>query len=163
MHNFHQLHRTHKQIKNQIGHFWEIASCQVPYEGFDADTIKDSVKSGERLDIPSSCPVEFKELIELCWNQEYKQRPTASYIFDKISQIIGQIPKFDSENLTSSVPQLSGSIPDPVIKFPGVQNPNIIGSDQKRLVTEKDFDSQKESEIERKGVLSLFIMDININ
>jgi len=135
--------------------FWEIASCQVPYEGFDAETIKDSVKSGERLDIPLSCPVEFKELIELCWNQEHKQRPTASIVFDKISQIIGQIQKNDYENITSSVPQLAGSIPDPVITFPGVQNPNIIGSDQKRLVTEKDFNSQKESEIERKGVLSL--------
>ena len=155
MHNFHQLHRTHKQIKNQIGHFWEIASCQVPYEGFDAHTIESSVLRGERLDIPSSCPVEFKELIELCWHQEHKQRPTASKVFDKISQIIGQIQKNDYENITSSVPQLSGSIPDPVITFPGVQNPNIIGSDQKRLVTEKDFDSQIESEIERKGVLSL--------
>ena len=115
--------------------FWEIASCQVPYEGFDCEAIKDSVKSGERLDIPSKCPVEFKELIKLCWLQEPKQRPTASNVFDKISQLIGQISKFDSENL-QEVPQQ-----------------NMIGSNPKRLVSEKVFDSK--IEIERKGLQSL--------
>jgi len=133
--------------------FWEIASCQVPYEGFDAETIKDSVKSGERLDIPSNCPVEFKELIELCWNQEPKQRPKASNVFDKISQIIGQIPIFDSENLTSSVPQLSGSNPDPVITLQEVPKINLIitGSTPNPLVTDnQSVQNKEESEIERK-------------
>ena len=133
--------------------FWEIASCQVPYEGFDAETIKDSVKSGERLDIPSNCPVEFKELIELCWNQEHKQRPTASIVFDKISQIIGQIPKFDSDYITSSVPQFSGRNPDPVITIQEAPKTNIIFArvDPNRFVTDnQSVQNNGESEIERK-------------
>jgi len=135
--------------------FWEIASCQVPYEGFDADTIKDSVKSGERLEIPSVCPVEFKELIELCWLQEPSQRPSATNVFEKISRIIAQIPKFDSENLISSVPQFSGSFPDPVISFQDVPekklNPIIIGGDSNLLTTDnQSVPIIGESEIERK-------------
>ena len=58
--------------------FREIASCQVLYEGFDPDTHKDSVKSGEWLDIPSTCPVEFIELFLLWRIQNPRQRPPVS-------------------------------------------------------------------------------------
>ena len=118
--------------------FWEIATCQIPYEGFDAHTIMSTVLRGERLDIPSTCPVEFKELIEHCWHKEPKQRPTASIVFETISQILGQIRKCDSENITSSVPQLSGSNPDRVITIQEVPNNNLIlsGSIPNRLLTD---------------------------
>jgi len=137
--------------------FWEIASCQVPYENWEQQQLLFHVFSGGRLEIPSSCPVEFKELIELCWHQEPKQRPTVSIVFDKISQIIGQIPIFDSENITCSVPQLSGSNPDPVITFQEVPKTNIIftGADPNRLVTDnKSVQNNGESEIERKIILA---------
>jgi len=137
--------------------FWEIASCQVPYEGFDFDTIKDSVKIGERLDIPSACPVEFKVLIEHCWHQDPKQRPAASNVFDKITQLIGQIPKLDSENLTYSIPHLSGSNPDSVITFQPVPKNNLIitGVNPNRLVTDnQSLKNNGESEIEGKNRLA---------
>jgi len=136
--------------------FWEIASCQVPYEGFDSDTIKDSVKSGERLEIPSTCPESFKELIELCWAQEPKRRPTASIVFEKISQLMGQIQKYDSENLSFSVPQIYGSNSDPVITFQEVSkmedpHPIFTGSTQNRYVTDnQSAQINEESEIEKK-------------
>jgi len=133
--------------------FWEIASCQVPYEGFDAHTIESSVLRGERLEIPSSCPCGFKEIIEICWHHEPKQRPTASIVFDKFFKIIGQIPKFESENITSSVPQLSGSDFNPGITFQEVPKTNLIftGVDPIRLVTEnQSVHNNEESEIERK-------------
>ena len=106
-----------------------MVSCRVPNEGFDAHTIESSVLRGERLEIPSTCPAVFKELIELCWLHEPKQRPTSSDVFDKISEIINQIPKYDSENLTSPVPQLSGTFQNPVTTFqevPKMSDPNPI-------------------------------------
>jgi len=136
--------------------FWEIATCQVPYEGFDADTIKDSVKSGKRLEIPSTCPERFKELIELCWLQEPKQRPTASNVFDFISQLITQTSNICSEHHTSSVQNISGSIPDRGISFqevPRMSNQNliIIGSEPGRFVTNIQSEQKNgESDIERK-------------
>jgi len=53
----------------------------------------------------------------------------------------------------TSVPQLSGSIPDPVITFPGVPNTNLIftGSNPSPLVTDnQSVQNNEESEIERK-------------
>jgi len=73
--------------------FWEIASCQLPYVGFDKSTIESSVKAGERLEIPSTCPLEFKDLIKHCWSQDPKQRPDASFVLDNISQIIDDYRK----------------------------------------------------------------------
>ena len=53
--------------------FWEIATCQVPYEGFDFHTIVISIEKGKRPQIPPSCPEAFKDLIELCWSQDPEQ------------------------------------------------------------------------------------------
>ena len=67
--------------------FWEIASCQIPYSGYDEDTIKDSVKSGERLEVPDSCPMEFKNLIDACWNHDPNKRPPIGDIVDTLYEI----------------------------------------------------------------------------
>jgi len=115
--------------------FWEIASCQAPYDKWEQQQILFHVFSGNRLDIPSTCPAGFKDLIKFCWHQEPKQRPTASNVFDKISQLIAQIPKIDS-----SVPQVSGNIPDLGISLPEEHKQNLIGSDPKQLVTDQNSD-----------------------
>jgi len=73
--------------------FWEIATCQVPYDEFDVHTIESSVKRGERLGIPLTCPIEFKDLIELCWSHDPKQRPSAADVFDQVSRIIADCSK----------------------------------------------------------------------
>jgi len=135
--------------------FWEIATCQVPYDGFDAETIKDSVKSGERLGFPSTCPIEFIQLIEQCWSQNPKDRPNSADVFDKISQLNEQFPKNDSKYITSSAPQFSGSISDQGISFLDMSTLNnkkqiLSGSSPNRLVTENQFAQVAESEIERE-------------
>jgi len=76
--------------------FWEIASCQFPYEGINDHIISNSVLRGERLGIPSICPIEFKDLIEKCWSQNPDQRPSAADIYDIISRIISD----NSKNIT---------------------------------------------------------------
>lgn len=54
---------------------WEIATFNVPYLEIDDIIIKDGVLEGERLDIPSEVPDEFKSLIEMCWVHKPNQRP----------------------------------------------------------------------------------------
>jgi len=135
--------------------FWEIASCQVPYEGYDADTIKDSVKSGERLDIPTHCPSEFKELIELCWHQEPKQRPTASNVFDKISQIIEQ------NSHIYEVPKPPGNIPDLNESTRIVSQQILIGSEPNRHITKNLFEPQIETKKRQIGEQVFNNQDIN--
>jgi len=68
--------------------FWEIASCQFPYAKLKDSAVLIYVHYGERLEIPSTCPADFKEIIELCWSHDPKQRPDAPFILEKISRII---------------------------------------------------------------------------
>ena len=90
--------------------FWEISTCQVPYEGNDARTIESSVLRGERLRIPSSCPSGFKRLIEECWSHDPKDRPLVNDVFDRLSDIAAQIT--DQEYLINDPDILTRSIPD---------------------------------------------------
>jgi len=135
--------------------FWEIASCQVPYDKWEQQQILFHVFSGKRLGIPSTCPVGFKELIEYCWSHEPKQRPSASDLFDRISQLIAKIPNINTEQFTSSNLQLSGSIPVRGISFSETTelcDPKqmFTGYYPNRLVTDDQFAQKGESEIERK-------------
>ena len=112
--------------------------------------------STNTLDFTSKKPSQktsAKPVTLYYWHKEPKQRHTASNLYKKISQLIGQIPKYDTENLTSSVPHLSGSIPDPVITIQEVPKTNLIvlGSTPNRLITDNQLvQNNEESEIERK-------------
>jgi len=79
---------THKADIYSLGIiFWEIASCQVPYEGVDEYSIMNSVEKGKRPQILESCPGEFKDLIERCWSHDPKHRPDSSSVLKQISEI----------------------------------------------------------------------------
>jgi len=67
--------------------FWEIASCEIPYRGFDSEEIRDYVISGERLQIPDSCSRDFGVLICECWKHEPTLRPSIGSIIDKLLEI----------------------------------------------------------------------------
>jgi len=68
--------------------FWEIATCQFPFEGMEPQQIMFHVFQGLRLEIPSCCPKEYKELIEQCWDHDLAKRPKAQIIYEKLSSVI---------------------------------------------------------------------------
>jgi len=130
--------------------FWEIATCFVPYEGYDPSLIMSSVILGERLKIPSTCPMEFQKLIELCWSHNHNNRPTANIVFEKITQIISQRPIFEEKKVTIPAPQTSGQIPDREISFSNEQKPNFVGGDPDRYLTVKPLDERNSRTIDKK-------------
>jgi len=77
--------------------FWEIASCQFPYAELKNSAVIIKVLKGERLEIPSTCPREFKDLIELCWSHDPIQRPRSLDVLNLITKINEDYSKADKK------------------------------------------------------------------
>ena len=61
---------------------YEMLTESVPFKGKSAIQVVTSVtQNNERPVIPSSCPPELKELIQICWTRDPDQRPSFSQIF----------------------------------------------------------------------------------
>ena len=56
---------------------WELTTGCVPYDECDETVISESVKAGERLEIPKDVPPAFISIITKSWSQDPSQRPTA--------------------------------------------------------------------------------------
>ena len=82
---------------------WEIVTRETPYNDLPSWSVPDKVIAGERLTIPSSCPIELKNLIESCWHQNPSRRPTFSQIVEIVK------PKVDYLALRSIIAQLKQS------------------------------------------------------
>ena len=80
---------------------WEIATQNdTPFEGMPAAKIINDITGGKRPEIPQNCPFAFKTLIEKCWHQDPKQRPTATQIIARLENM-----KFvDTQSGPSAVP-----------------------------------------------------------
>src|SRR6185312_7340902 len=60
--------------------YYELATLLVPYHGFAADLIRENVKAGERMPINNqnkTIPQPFIDLINHCWVNDPKKRPSA--------------------------------------------------------------------------------------
>ncbi|XP_071597197.1 proto-oncogene tyrosine-protein kinase ROS isoform X1 [Heliangelus exortis] len=67
---------------------WETLTLgQQPYPGFSNTEVLHHVRSGGRLESPSNCPDDLCDLMVRCWAQEPHNRPTFSYIQDKLQEI----------------------------------------------------------------------------
>jgi serine/threonine protein kinase len=60
--------------------FWEVAARQIPYAGAADTVVKESVKEGEREEIPFDCPKKVATLIKACWDGDPNKRPEADTI-----------------------------------------------------------------------------------
>ena len=66
---------------------WEIASRNSrPFGNAEWFEIASKIKKGKRPIIPIDCPMQIKNLIERCWNQEAKQRPTMQQIIEYLNK-----------------------------------------------------------------------------
>ncbi|NXJ83328.1 ROS1 kinase, partial [Trogon melanurus] len=67
---------------------WETLTLgQKPYPGFSNAEVLHHVQSGGRLEPPNNCPGDLCDLMTRCWAQEPHDRPTFSYIQDKLQEI----------------------------------------------------------------------------
>ena len=61
--------------------FWEILFCERPYKNLESQTIIMGVgKNRLTLPVPASCPVKFKNLMQMCWYRESEKRPDFNQI-----------------------------------------------------------------------------------
>jgi len=73
---------------------FELATQRLPWHGLSTLQIFKFISEGKREEIPNTTPKEFKELIELCWNQNPKERKS----FEEIITIIQKMSIIDSYN-----------------------------------------------------------------
>ncbi|KAM6126888.1 LOW QUALITY PROTEIN: proto-oncogene tyrosine-protein kinase ROS [Pterocles gutturalis] len=67
---------------------WEtLTLVQQPCPGFSSTEVLHHVRSGGRLESPNNCPDDLCDLMTRCWAQEPHNRPTFSYIQDKLQEI----------------------------------------------------------------------------
>lgn len=56
---------------------WEMFSFgYMPYPGRSNLEVIDMVMSGDRLDVPSTCPTVVSDIMLSCWARDADQRPT---------------------------------------------------------------------------------------
>ncbi|NXX83464.1 ROS1 kinase, partial [Urocolius indicus] len=67
---------------------WETLTLgQQPYPGFSNIEVLHHVRSGGRLESPNNCPDDICDLMARCWAQEPHNRPTFSYLQEKLQEI----------------------------------------------------------------------------
>ncbi|PKC71358.1 hypothetical protein RhiirA1_361249 [Rhizophagus irregularis] len=67
---------------------WEISSGQPPFTNLDYDyNLAMNIVDGMRPMIVSEIPLEYKELMEQCWNAYPKERPDIKILKNKIDYI----------------------------------------------------------------------------
>lgn len=74
---------------------WEMLTREVPFKGLEGLQVAWLVvEKGERLTIPSSCPVSFAELMRKCWMTDPKERPMFKQILTTLESMLNdsQLP-----------------------------------------------------------------------
>ncbi|KAK2158893.1 hypothetical protein LSH36_162g07003 [Paralvinella palmiformis] len=67
---------------------WELLTGEMPYKGIDTMAVAYGVAVNKlTLPIPSTCPTEFRGLLQNCWNPEPHQRPTFKDIIHHLEEI----------------------------------------------------------------------------
>jgi WD40 repeat protein/serine/threonine protein kinase len=73
--------------------FWELAARKRPFEDASNPAVIPSwIMQGERDDIPADCPKGFAKLIQSCWGDDAKTRPTAD-------EVVALLKKNQAEDL----------------------------------------------------------------
>lgn len=68
---------------------WELLTGETPYKGIDALAIAYGVAVNKlTLPIPSTCPEQWKELMEVCWDSDPHMRPGFEDILSALDAIV---------------------------------------------------------------------------
>lgn len=72
---------------------WQMAKDELPYAGASvASYIQYACKVGERPELPSSWPKEFRSLLSACWHQDLTKRPPFSEVGPALAKMIEKTP-----------------------------------------------------------------------
>jgi serine/threonine protein kinase len=80
--------------------FWALTKHEDPYKDKGQHEIASFVIEGGRENIPESTLVFFRELIEWCWEQQAKHRPTVAQIINILVELIEKNPLVETEGET---------------------------------------------------------------
>jgi len=84
---------------------WELFTGEVPFAGYEIPDIITQVTSGNRLRVPTvDTPVEIRRMIEDCWAQDPKARPSFPDILVVLDGLLKDMP----QQVTRSLPKQSG-------------------------------------------------------
>ncbi|KAI8908074.1 hypothetical protein EDD86DRAFT_48540 [Gorgonomyces haynaldii] len=92
---------------------WGLFTWQQPYKNVTPEEIQNSILNGERMDVPSSVPDAIRDLIQLGWHQDYKERPhfrDNNLLFTQMDDVSGETP-IHLILLAQSMKDLMDSIP----------------------------------------------------
>ena len=80
---------------------WEISSREYPCSEFDSilDIQVYRLKGG-RHDIVPGTPEEYKNLYTYCWDNDSEKRPNSEQCYHTLRNIMGQLPKCDTNHTT---------------------------------------------------------------
>ncbi|KAK8852969.1 hypothetical protein M9Y10_017966 [Tritrichomonas musculus] len=137
---------------------WEMLTKEVPFYGLETPQVIYSVVfQKKRPEIPDTTPSKLKLIIELCWAQDPKERPS----FDKIAQLFKsgevQFPGNNRQNFIDKINQYLreegqyciNSIPTPntTIPIPSPSRPSVfsIVSSSPKLMTVSPSQGQRSS------------------
>lgn len=71
--------------------FWRIMSGQNPFRHMTHNDIMVEVVSGRRPDIDEQFPIECTRLIQDCWQQDHKSRPTFMQVVERLKDMMAQV------------------------------------------------------------------------
>uniref|UniRef100_A0A7S2BRV6 Protein kinase domain-containing protein n=1 Tax=Florenciella parvula TaxID=236787 RepID=A0A7S2BRV6_9STRA len=73
---------------------WELFTGEVPFAGYEIPDIITQVTSGNRLRVPTvDTPVEIRRMIEDCWAQDPKARPSFPDILVVLDGLLKDMPQ----------------------------------------------------------------------
>ena len=68
-----------------------MARDRVPFKGLNKDLfMRNVVAGGQRPKLDKSWPVAFSSLIQSCWHDDPNQRPTFTFIFAKLTELLDE-------------------------------------------------------------------------
>ncbi|CAF0914781.1 unnamed protein product [Adineta steineri] len=68
--------------------YWELATKEIPYDGYASDQITQCVRDGQRLPINRIKPSNFDKIIKECWRHNQADRPDSTHLIEMIKECI---------------------------------------------------------------------------
>lgn len=76
---------------------WEMSACELPYQNMSCLMVPAEVLKGNRPPVDAAWPRKIVDLMQTCWSQNSKMRPTASEVVAILSKL--QSSKGGTEDL----------------------------------------------------------------
>jgi len=105
---------------------WEVISSDHPFDEYQFrfhSEIEEAILFGKRPTIPQDCLPEYQSLIETCWNQDPKKRPTFKEIVEVLLPVIlkDKAPTIHIKKISSNTVLKIQSKPKNEIEVGGIQ------------------------------------------